>query len=421
MSRPSGRRQRVAIVGTGVSGLVCAHVLSREHDVTVFESGAYAGGHTNTLTIDAGGRRHDVDTGFIVFNRENYPNFVTLLRQLGVESQPSDMSFSVQCARTGMEYCGSSLNQLFAQRRNLFRPRMYRMLRDVMRFNREAPRLLDRPEDSRTIGAYLEAERFSRPFVEHYIVPMGAALWSAKPGELLEFPAHSFVRFFHNHGFLLLKGRPEWLVVRGGSRRYVERLIAPIEDRIRLRTPVVGIERVEQGVRIRTPDGAPEHFDAAIVATHSDQALRMLRDPSTAEQEVLGSIPYQENEAVLHGDPSLMPRARRAWSSWNYHVGEQEQRATVTYHMNRLQRLENAPPFFVTLNRTAEIDPEKIYRRITYHHPVYTPDTRRAQLRRDEINGLRHTWYCGAYWGWGFHEDGVRSALAVCRDFGAEL
>jgi predicted NAD/FAD-binding protein len=332
------------------------------------------------------------------------------------------MSFSVQCARTGLEYRGSSFGTFFAQRRNLFRWRHWRLLREILRFNREAPRLLDEQETDLTLGAWLEERRYGPALAEHYLVPMSAALWSADPGHALEFPAHYFVRFFENHGFFRLEGRPAWLVIRGGSQRYVDRLVRAFEDRIRTATPVRGIRRFEDRVQIEVEGGGAEAFDAVVLAVHSDQALQMLEDPSQAEREVLGAIPYQRNEAILHTDPSVMPHCRRAWSSWNYHVPESATgQATVTYHMNRLQSLPDDPPFFVTLNREDAVDSESVLRRITYHHPVYTPRSRAAQLGHVRISGVRNTWYCGAYWGWGFHEDGVRSALDVCADFGLNL
>lgn len=413
---------RIAVIGAGISGLVSAYLLSRSHDVTVFEAGTRVGGHTNTVDVQLGGTVHHVDTGFIVFNRPNYPLFVRLLEQLDVAVQPTDMSFSVQSEAEGLEWCGSGAGGFFAQRKNLLRPAHWRLLREILRFNRAAPQLLAEEEGSSTLREYLGRERYSQALSDLYIVPMASALWSADPRTVLDFPAHYFVRFFENHGFFKLQGRPAWLAIKGGSQRYVEKLTAGFRDRIRTRTPVRQIRRDDAGVEVETDAHGRERFAAAVLTVHSDQALRMLADATEAERDVLGAIPYQPNEAVLHTDASVMPRSRRAWSSWNYHVpAGTSPTSTVTYDMNRLQSLPADPPFFVTLNRTAGIDPARILRTIQYHHPVYTPATRAAQQRWDEINGVRHTWYGGAYWGWGFHEDGVRSAVRIGAQFGEVL
>ncbi len=413
---------RIAVIGAGISGLVSAYLLSRSHDVTVFEAGARAGGHTNTIDVALGGTIHHVDTGFIVFNRSNYPLFCRLLDQVDVAVQPTDMSFSVQNAADGLEWCGSGAGGFFAQRRNILRPAHWKLLREILRFNRAAPRLLEEDEGSFTLREYLAREGYSPALSNLYIVPMASALWSADPRTVLDFPAHYFVRFFQNHGFFKLKGRPEWLAIQGGSQRYVEKLLAGLRAHVRTRTPVQCVRRDDSGVEVTTAAHGRERFDAAVLTVHSDQALRMLADPTEAEHQVLGAIPYQPNEAVLHTDPSVMPRSKRAWSSWNYHVpAGPSPTSTVTYDMNRLQSLPADPPFFVTLNRTVGIDPGSILRRIQYHHPVYTPATRAAQQRWDEINGVRHTWYGGAYWGWGFHEDGVRSAVRIASRFGEAL
>ena len=412
---------KIAVVGAGVSGLVSAWILSREHDVTVFEADDRIGGHTHTVSVDAHDGRHAVDTGFIVFNDRTYPNFVKLLAKLGVASQPSDMSFSVQCARTGLEYNGTSLDTLFAQRRNLFRPSFHRMLRDVLRFHREAPSILEAGVET-TLGAWIDAQRYSREFVDHYIVPMGAALWSADPRTMLEVPARWFVRFFANHGMLSVNERPVWRVVRGGSHRYVEALIAPLAGRIHMKSPVASIRRHADGVDVTVAGRGASRFDHVVVAAHSNQALRMLADPSDAEREVLGAIPYQTNETALHTDVAMLPRRAKARASWNYHLPrERSAFATVTYDMNRLQGLGARDRYCVTLNRTADIDPSRVLRNLSYEHPVYTTRGVAAQARRDDVNGARRTWYCGAYWGFGFHEDGVASALAVTSRFGSNL
>jgi predicted NAD/FAD-binding protein len=416
---------KIAIVGTGISGMVAAYLLHRDHELTVFEAADYIGGHTNTIDVQMNGRTYAVDTGFIVFNDWTYPNFIALLKKLGVESQASDMSFSVKCEQTGLEYNGTSMNTLFAQRQNLLRPSFYRMIRDILRFNREALDLLDEPEPGPSLGSYLTAKSYSREFIEQYIVPMGAAIWSADQATMHEFPARYLVKFFKNHGMLSVNERPTWRVIKGGSQRYMERLIAPFRDRIQQSAPVESVVRHSDSVEIRLTQeevGRTMLFDHVIIAAHSDQALSMLADPSPTEREILGAIPYHDNEAVLHTDASLLPRRKLAWAAWNYHLlPNQPDRAVVTYHMNRLQGLTASHEFCVTLNHTQAIDPRKIIRRITYHHPVYSPAAVAAQKRHGEISGVNRTSYCGAYWGFGFHEDGVKSALAVCRPFGKDL
>jgi predicted NAD/FAD-binding protein len=332
------------------------------------------------------------------------------------------MSFSVCCERTGLEYNGNNLNSLFAQRRNLFRPSFYRMLRDILRFNREALALLDRGDDEEiTLMAFLKQRNYGQEFIEHYLIPMGAAIWSAQPDVMGSAPLRYFIRFFKNHGLLSIHDRPQWRVIQGGSRRYAERLIAPFRDRIRLNNPVAWIRRHPTQVQIKPQQGELERFDAVIIATHSDQALRLLADPSHQEREILGAIPYQENAVVLHTDTRLLPRRRLAWAAWNYHIPEQAQaNVAVTYNMNILQGLAAPATLCVTLNHSEFIDPDKILFRTLYHHPVFTPQAVAAQARRDEINGVNRTWYCGAYWGYGFHEDGVNSALAVGNQIGRE-
>ncbi|QBK05071.1 FAD-dependent oxidoreductase [Hylemonella gracilis] len=411
---------RIAIVGTGIAGNVVAHHLARGHDITVYEAGAHVGGHTHTHDIQLGGVRHQVDTGFIVYNDWTYPNFIALLDELGVASQPSSMSFSVRDERSGLEYNGTTLNTLFAQRRNLLRPAFLRMIRDILRFNREAPALLQDSAEDITLGDYLERGRYTRNFIDHYVVPMGAAIWSTDPVNMLAFPARYFVRFFHNHGMLSVNERPQWRVIRGGSARYVEALVAPFRDRIRLNTPVQSIRREGDHAWVQAQGQTAERYDAVFLACHSDQALRLLADPSAAEREVLGAIRYQPNEAVLHTDMRLLPRARRAWAAWNYHVLPQDTgRVALTYNMNILQSLDTPSPVLVTLNHGDAIDPAKVIKRIPYEHPLYTRAGVAAQARQGEINGPLNTYYCGAYWRYGFHEDGVVSALAALQHFKA--
>ena len=412
---------RIAIVGTGVSGLVCAHLLHKSHDVTVFESNDYAGGHTNTVRIDTAHETHHVDTGFIVLNDRTYPRFQRVLASVGVGTQPSEMSFSVSDGRN-FEYNGASPNGLFARRSNLARPSFHRMVLDLLRFNREAPALVGLNGSGPSLGEFLHRGGYSQAFVERLIVPQASAVWSADPRRMWEFPASMLAEFFANHGMFGFAGRPNWLAIKGGSARYVEALVRPLGERLRLSTPVRRIERSDDGVELTPAGGEPERYDELILAVHSDQALRMLADPSGSEAEVLGAIPYQANEAVLHTDRSLLPKRRRAWASWNFHLLERPAaRTTVTYHMNRLQTLRADREFCVTLNRSEAIAPQSVLRVMRYAHPVYTPAGMAAQRRFDEVSGVRHTHYCGAYWGYGFHEDGVVSALRVCERFGRHL
>ena len=409
--------KRVAIVGAGISGLTVAHDLHRRHDVAVFEAGGYAGGHTNTVRVDLPDETLQVDTGFIVFNDRNYPNFQRLLDELGVASQPSTMSFSVSAVDEDFEYAGTPRG-LVVQPGNLTRPAFVRMIGEYVRFNRDARALLASGDASTSLGDWLAELRYSESFVQRLIVPQAAAVWSADPEQMWSFPARFLVTFFHNHGMLSLAHRPKWRTVSGGSARYVEALTRPFGDRIRLNTPVQSIARHDDHVLVTPRGGEPERFDEVVLATHADQSLRMLADPSGREREILGAIPYQPNEAVLHTDRSLLPRRRAAWCSWNYHLlGEPTGRSTVTYHMNTLQRLASRRELCVTLNRTEAIDPEQVIATIPYAHPVFTPAGWRAQERHGEISGVGRTHYCGAYWRWGFHEDGVVSALRVAERF----
>ena len=409
---------KIAVVGTGIAGNVAAYHLCRDHDVTVFEAAGHVGGHTHTHEVEQAGELYNVDTGFIVFNDWTYPHFMRLLEALDVASQPSHMSFSVRDEASGLEYNGTSLNSLFAQRRNILRPSFWRMIRDILRFNREAPALLDSGAGEICLGDYLAAGGYGRSFIDHYIIPMGAAIWSTDPDNMQRFPARYFVRFLHNHGMLSVNDRPQWRVIRGGSARYVERLTAPFRERIRLDTPVQWMRRTPGQVLIKSRAYGVESFDAAFIACHSDQALRLLLDPSPAEREVLGAISYQRNEAVLHTDERLLPKRRRAWAAWNYHVlPRHDGRVALTYNMNILQSLDAPRPFLVTLNHGESIDPRRIIKRIDYEHPLYTPRGVAAQARQREINGPLNTYYCGAYWRFGFHEDGVVSALAALEHF----
>jgi uncharacterized protein len=413
---------RVAVVGAGISGLVVAHLLHRAHDITVFEAADYAGGHTNTIRVDTPNETHHIDTGFIVFNDRNYPNFQRLLERLAVGWQRSTMSFGVSDGLGDFEYSSASPNGLFAKRAHLLTPRFQRMVADLARFNRAARELLDDHTEDLSLGDWLEPQRFSRAFIERLIVPQASAVWSADPGQMWSFSARFLVEFFDNHGMLSFRGRPRWQVVRGGSARYVEALTRPFGDRLRLHTPVDAVTRHPDHVLVKPRGGEAERFDEVVLATHSNQSLALLGDASDREHEILGAIPYQPNEAVLHTDVRMLPRRRRAWASWNYHLLAEPKRAsTVTYHMNRLQSLRAEREFCVTLNRTEVIDPARVIRTIPYAHPVYTVAGVRAQARVDEITGRSRTHFCGAYWGSGFHEDGVVSALRVGERFGARL
>jgi len=416
---------KIAIIGTGIAGNVAAHRLAPEHQITVYEADNRIGGHTHTVDLRTPHGDYPVDTGFIVFNDATYPNFIALLDELGVASKPSVMSFSVRCERYGLEYNGASLNALFAQRRNILRPSFYRMLLDILRFNREAKELLETKHSRLSLNEYLDQNRYSHEFKAHYILPMGAAIWSASPQGMGEVPAEFFIRFFHNHGLLSLNDRPQWRVIEGGSRAYVDKLVAGHRDRIRVNTPVEWIKRGTGNVVVKARGAEPERYDRVFLACHSDQALALLADPSPLERRVLGAIRYQLNEAVLHTDDRLMPRLRRAWAAWNYHIsgqpGQGLDRAALTYNMNMLQSLESPAPFLVTLNHTRAIDPARIIKTIHYSHPIFTERAVAAQQQHRALNGVLNTYYCGAYWRNGFHEDGVVSALTALRHLKSDL
>lgn len=416
--------QRIAVIGSGISGLVCAWLLSRRHEVHLYEAEPELGGHTNTEHVQAGGRSWPINTGFIVYNDWTYPDFMRIMDQLGVPSEPSSMSFSVHGGTTGLEYNGTSLDALFAQRRNLVNPRFLNMVREILRFNRLTRDDLatDRIPVDETLGHYLRRHRFSRYFRQHYIIPMGAAIWSASERDMDRFPVRFFLRFFENHGMLSVSNRPTWRVIQGGSEAYIPGLIRPLADRVHRDTPVTGVRRDAEGVTLSSHRG-DERFDQVVIATHSDQALGMLRDASREERDLLGALPYQLNDVVLHTDTSVLPRNRRAWAAWNYHLPESEQEpVSVTYNMNILQNFRDAPETFcVTLNRTGAIDPSRIIKQFRYSHPRFTLSGVDAQSGYERIGGRQRTHYCGAYWFNGFHEDGVRSALRVCEALGETL
>jgi uncharacterized protein len=438
---------RVAIIGSGIAGMTAAYRLHQQgHEITVYEANGYYGGHTATMDVEHHGKQWAIDTGFIVFNDWTYPNFIALLDELNVEWQYSDMSFSLRCEKTGLEYNGTSVNSLFAQRLNALRPSFLRMIYDILRFNDEAKAFLAssqsvRPEpvegflnsDSGTLrqaqgeriadknitlAEFIKRSRYSTAFTERYIVPMGRAIWSATESAMLEFPARFFIEFFDRHGFLNVDNRPVWRAIKGGSREYARKLVASYQHRIRLNTPITGVSRTSTQVLVRTARGDVETHDQVVFACHSDQALRMLEQPSIAEREILSAFPYQENEVMMHTDMRMLPRKPLARAAWNYHLLDRTQdRVALTYDMNVLQRLDSPERFLVTLNRNQDIDPAKVLGSYVYHHPVYTPGAVAAQQRHAEINGVNRTFYCGAYWGYGFHEDGVVSAQKMLREF----
>lgn len=414
---------KIAIVGSGIAGLTCAYLLNRQHDIQVFEASDWIGGHTHTVDVQVDGRSYAVDTGFIVFNDWTYPNFIRLLGQVGVGFKPTEMSFSVSDPATGVEYNGHDLNTLFAQRRNLVSPAFWGMLRDILRFNRQSLDDLasNRIDADTTLGQYLDSNGYGRRFIEHYIVPMGSAIWSMSLADMLGFPLQFFVRFCKNHGLLSVSDRPTWQVIEGGSRSYVAPLTASFAERIRLNCPVSRVARDQDGVTLHSAAGS-ERFDKVIFACHSDQALALLEQPSEQERDILGALPYANNDVVLHTDTRLLPKRKLAWASWNYRLGgPREQMAAVTYDMNILQGIDSDTTFCVSLNQTAAIDPSKILARFQYAHPQYSLAGTAAQARWEELLGAQHTYYCGAYWANGFHEDGVVSALRVARAFGETL
>lgn len=404
---------RIAIIGSGISGLACAWRLGHEHEVVLFEANAYLGGHTHTHDIELEGGHYRVDTGFIVHNPRHYPLLHQVFDELGVASQPTTMSFSVRNAASGLEYNATTLDTLFCQRRNLVSPRFLGMVKDLLRFYKEAPAVLDGAEPGPTLGEYLAQHRYGAAFRDEHLVPMASALWSSPAEAILKFPVQYLVRFMANHQMLQVDERPEWQVVRGGSKTYIEAMQKRWRVDTRLSCPVRSVTRQDDGVWVRSLH-AEEAFDQVVFACHSDQALAILGDASEAERDVLGAIPYQVNDTVLHTDARVLPKNRKAWAAWNALLpATPDAQCTVSYYMNLLQDITAPRPFIVSLNQTASIDPRSILRRMSYAHPVYTEATVRAQRRKAEIQGVRRTWFAGAYWGWGFHEDGMRSAMDV--------
>lgn len=408
---------KLAIIGSGIAGLTVAHQLHRSHEITLFEANDYPGGHTHTVDVEVDGVRHAIDTGFIVFNDRTYPQFIKLLAELGVATRPTEMSFSVTDERSGLEYNGGSLNGLFAQRRNLWRPGFYRLLADICRFNRQARSMTGESMEEITVGEFLERFGYSRQFARQYLLPMGAAIWSCPLGTFAGFPLRFVAEFCRNHGLLDLWNRPTWQVISGGSRTYVERMLAGFRHRLRLNTPIVSVRRFQDRVEVQPRDGSEQVFDHVVFACHSDQALRILRaDATPTERTVLSAFPYERNVAVLHTDTAVLPSRRRAWASWNYRIqrdDSDESPVDVTYNMNILQGIASRHTFCVTLNPRGNIDTRRVFGEYVYHHPVFTRERAEAQRRHPELCCANRTSYCGAYWRNGFHEDGVVSALAV--------
>ncbi len=416
--------KNIAVIGSGISGLTSAYLLSKQHQVTVFEKNDYIGGHTATKDIEVDGKCYAIDTGFIVYNERTYPNFIKLLNQLGITEQKTEMSFSVMNPSANLEYNGSTLNTLFAQRSNLFKPSFWRLILDILRFNKLCKALYEQDDIDveLTLGDFLKQHQFKPAFCQNYILPMGAAIWSSSLTEMTQFQLKFFVRFFYNHGLLDIQNRPQWFVIPGGSKQYIYPLIQSFENNIELNSQIKSITRTDTGVTLHFDDSEPRLFDEVIFACHSDQALNLLGDATPEEKAILSDMPYRNNQVVLHTDINLLPTRRLAWASWNYHLDSDLNRpACVTYNMNILQGLESDTTFCVTLNNSDHINPDKIINTFHYSHPVFNQQSLNAQQRRGEICGHNHTHFAGAYWHNGFHEDGVRSAVEVAERFGITL
>lgn len=415
---------KIAIIGSGISGLVCAHRLHKDHEIVLYETSNRVGGHSNTVRVDLADETHYVDTGFIVYNEANYPNFVDILKQLDVQTKPTTMSFSVSNENNGLEYKGTNLNTLFAQRGNIVKPQFYKLLSGIYRFNKTIKALLDDETDDDLISlkTLIDENKYSQTFVDNFLIPFGSAIWSADPQTFLEFPVQTYARFMNNHGLLDVPFKQQWRTIDGGSRQYVKKLTKPFARNIRINSAVKKILRdvgADKKIEIHTSVSEVEEFDRVIIATHSNQALSLLDDPSQAEHEILSALRYQKNSVTLHTDVRELPSKKLAWSSWNYRVPSNPRHsATVTYWMNSLQSIKSSAELLVTLNDDSRIDPSLIIEQFEYEHPNYDIDAITAQKRRGEIQGQRNTYYAGAYWGYGFHEDGVYSALDVVEKLG---
>jgi predicted NAD/FAD-binding protein len=419
--KSKNKKLKIAVIGSGISGLTSAFLLSKKHEVFLYEKNDYIGGHTHTHEINENDKKINVDSGFIVYNENTYPNFMKLLDILKIESQHTTMGFSVKSFSNDFEYAGNSIHSIFAQKSNIFRPSFLKMIYQILRFNKISKNEYNNIDENITLNDYLLKFSFSEKFVNHYIIPMGAAIWSTSPKKMLNMPAKFFIRFFQNHGLLKVINRPQWWVIKNGSKQYVKKIIKPFENNIVLNCKINSISRSNEKVTIKF-DKSEKIFDAVVIATHSDQALELLSDSTDAENQILGSIKYQKNSALIHTDKSILPKRKIAWSSWNYLLNESSDNlVTLTYNMNILQTLKSKKVYCVTLNNTTSIDESKIIKKIIYHHPLFDLESVKAQNQKNKICGSNNTYFCGAYWGYGFHEDGVNSALDVCKKFGIEF
>lgn len=416
--------KKIAIIGTGISGLTTAYLLSKKHHVTVFEKNSIIGGHTATVDVSLKQQDYAIDTGFIVFNNKTYPKFLALLSEIGIDKQETEMSFSVHNAKTGLEYNGHNLDSLFAQRRNIFRPKFWMLIKDILRFNKLCKSIYEQESyhAGLTLGDFLTDNHFSQFFAEHYILPMGAAIWSSSLAQMEAFEFQFFVKFFYNHGLLNITDRPQWYVIPNGSRSYLTPLCQPFSHNIHVNANIKAITRTTNGITIQFDDAPEQYFDEVVIACHSDQALALLSDASDDESNVLSAMPYKANSVVLHTDTAMLPKRKKAWASWNYLLSDnREADASVTYNMNILQGIESTHTFCVTLNQKQAIEPSKILKEFTYHHPVFSLQSCQAQQQRELICGKRNTHFAGAYWHNGFHEDGVKSAIDVAKRFDCAL
>lgn len=423
----------IAIIGSGISGLTAAYLLSKKHKVTVFEKADRVGGHTATVDVQVAGQQYAIDTGFIVFNNKTYPNFLALLKEIDIDKQATEMSFSVHNSQTGLEYNGHNLNTLFAQRRNVFNVNFWRLIKDILRFNKQCKAVLAQAklqskyyQAGYSLGQFLNEHNFSRYFAEHYILPMGAAIWSCSLEQMQAFEYRFFVHFFNHHGLLNIKDRPQWYVIPNCSRQYLTPLCKPFVQNIVLNSDLIGVNRAKEKVILHFASGDEQVFDEVVLACHSDQAYALLNDATEDEQNILTAMPYSTNSVVLHTDERLLPNSRNAWASWNYKLATNDsnyskQAASVTYNMNILQGIKSEHTFCVTLNQQQAVNPSKVLREFTYHHPIFSSQSLNAQQQRAKICGVNHTHFAGAYWHNGFHEDGVKSAIEVAKRFDCHL